>query len=89
MIHFVAILLALGGFYALALSMTRHQRDLVGRTLVARQANAARISGWTLLAAAFVLDVVTWGGGYGSVAWFAHLSVGAWLTVAVLHWRRG
>lgn len=88
MIHFIAILLTLGGFYALALSMTRHQRDLVGRTLVARQANTARISGWALLVAAFVLDVATQGGGYGSVAWFAHLSVGAWLTVAILHWRR-
>lgn len=88
MIHFVAILLAIGGFHALALSMTRHQRDLVGRALVARQASAARISGWALLAATFVIDVVTLGGGYGSVAWFAHLSVGAWLTIAVLHWRR-
>ncbi|QSR19940.1 DUF3325 domain-containing protein [Novosphingobium sp. KA1] len=88
MIHFTAILLALGGFSALALSMTRHQRDLVGRTLAARQATAARISGWVLLVSAFAVDVTALGGGYGSVACFAHLSVGAWLTIALLHWRR-
>lgn len=88
MIHVVAMLLSFGGFIALALSMARHQRDLAGRTLAQNQALGLRYAGWTALAAAFAVDWVAFGGGYGTVAWCAHLSVGAWLTIALLHWRK-
>ncbi|WP_395397844.1 DUF3325 domain-containing protein [Novosphingobium sp. BL-8A] len=88
MSHFLAILLSLAGFVALALSMTRHQRDLAGRTLAKERALAARYIGGLLLTAAFVLDIGAFGGGYGTVAWCAHLSIGAWLTVALLQWRK-
>ncbi|WP_395335927.1 DUF3325 domain-containing protein [Novosphingobium sp. BL-8H] len=88
MIHILAILLTLGGFIALALSMSRHQRDLAGRVLAKAQARTARAGGYALLGLAFVADIAAFGGGYGAVAWCAHLSVGAWLTIALLHWRK-
>lgn len=88
MIHVLAMLLTLAGFIALALSMARHQRDLTGRALAQSQALVARYAGWALLAGAFALDFAAFGGGYGTVAWCAHLSVGAWLTIALLHWRK-
>ncbi len=88
MSHLLSILLSLAGFCTLALSMTRHQRELVGRTLAKSQAQAARYLGAILLVAAFAVDVIAFGGGYGTVAWCAHLSIGAWLTIALLHWRK-
>lgn len=88
MIHLLAILLALGGFVALALSMTRHQRALAGRMLARGEAQVARVAGYALLALAFGMDALAFGAGYGAVAWCAHLSVGAWLTIAIMHWRK-
>ncbi|TCM15689.1 uncharacterized protein DUF3325 [Novosphingobium sp. PhB165] len=85
MTHVLGILLALAGFWALAVSMPRHQRDLAGRTLAKSHAFTARWAGWALLAAALAVDIAGLGGGYGLVAWCAHLTVGAWLTVALLH----
>lgn len=84
MIHFLAIILALCGFALLAISMPRHQANMAGRKLAPAATRRARVSGYALLLLVFVLDGFAFGAGYGAVAWFGHLSIGAWSVVAWL-----
>ncbi len=84
MIHWLAILLALAGFALLALSMVRHQPDLAGRKLGAAISRYARAGGYAILLAVLLLDWIALGAAYGSIAWFGHLSIGAWSVVAWL-----
>ena len=84
MIHFLAILLALCAFALLAISMPRHQADMAGRKLALTATRRARAGGYALLLLIFVLDAFAFGAGYGAVAWFGHLSIGAWSVVAGL-----
>ncbi|KTE27690.1 hypothetical protein ATE75_12860 [Sphingopyxis sp. H080] len=50
----------------------------------AQATRRARVSGYALLLLVFVLDGFAFGAGYGAVAWFGHLSIGAWSVVAWL-----
>lgn len=84
MIHWFAILLALCGFALLAISMPRHQTDMAGRKLAPAASRRARIGGYALLLAVFLLDGFAFGAAYGAVAWFGHLSIGAWSVVVWL-----
>lgn len=87
MIHVLAIAIAWAGFLALAVSMKRHQRDLVGRPLPEPQANGARIAGWACLAIAWVLEAFAIGPALGTIVWVGETSLGGWLAVAAIHWR--
>lgn len=87
MSHLPATLLALAGFALIALSMGRHQTAIVGRRLSPSTSRRARVAGYALLALALLLDLAVFGGAYGAVAWWGHLSVGAWSVVAWLTWR--
>lgn len=84
MIHLLAILLALSGFALLAVSMPRHQTDLVGRKLARAASRRVRVGGYALLLAVFLLDGFMSGAAYGAILWFGHLSIGAWGMVAWL-----
>ena len=87
MIDILAALAALAGFAALALSMKRHQRDIIGRKLTDRERTLTRTAGWLAIAASLALDVSGFGPAYGAIAWFGHMSIAAWIVVAGLCWR--
>lgn len=87
MIHLLSLFLATAAFAALALSMKRHQRDLVGRTLSEREAGLLRIGGWVLISLVLAIDIATFGFGYALVAWAGQTTMGAWLNVAWLCWK--
>ena len=89
MSHLIAIPLALSGFALLALSMQRHQADMAGRKLTPTASRRARVGGFSLLLSAFLLDGLAFGAAYGAIAWFGHLSIGAWSVVAWLCVRAG
>lgn len=79
------------GFTALALSMSKHQKQILARTLSARTGLLLRLMGWLLLALAYGWAVYWLGWAFGSVAWFGHLSVAAGCLYVYLvffnHWR--
>lgn len=83
MTHIVAILLALAGFTLLALSMGRHQPDMVGHKLTRSASLRVRSGGYALLALVFLIDLMAFGA-VGVLAGFGHLSLGAWGIVAWL-----
>lgn len=87
MTHILAVLFSLAGLGALALSMKRHQRDIIGRRLSERDQSLTRAAGWFSIAASLALDMVGFGPAYGTVAWFGHMSIAAWIVVAMLCWR--
>lgn len=87
MIHILAALFSLTGLATLALSMKRHQRDIIGRRLSDREQSLTRAAGWLSIAASFALDMVGFGPAYGTIVWFGHMSIAAWIVVAILCWR--
>lgn len=87
MIHVLALIIACAAFLALAVSMKRHQRDLVGRSLPDTQARMARVTGWLLLAVVWAIEATLIGPAMGSIVWFGEASIGAWLTVAAINWK--
>ena len=87
MIQILAALSAFAGFAALALSMKRHQRDMIGRKLSDPERYVVRLAGWLAIAASLTLDMIGFGPGYGAIVWFGHLSIAAWMVVAALCWR--
>ncbi len=87
MTHLFCTVLAIAAFAALALSMKRHQRDLAGRALTARETSLARAGGWSLIAVILAADVAVFGFGYALVAWAGQLTMGAWFNVAWLCWK--
>ncbi|OWQ95208.1 DUF3325 domain-containing protein [Sphingopyxis witflariensis] len=84
MIDLFATLLALCGFALLSISMPRHQADMAGGKLAPAASRRARVGGYALLFAVLVLDGFAFGAAYGAIAWFGHLSIGAWSVVAWL-----
>ena len=88
MTHILGLLFSLVGFAALALSMNRHQRDIIGRKLSDREQNLTRAAGWLSLAASLAVDIAGLGSAYGATAWFGHMSISAWIVVATLCWRK-
>lgn len=87
MIHLVVIAVIGAAFLALAISMKRHQRDLLGRSLREGEASFARVTGWLLLALAWALDALALGPAIGTIVWTGEASVGAWLVVSAVTWR--
>ncbi|RJG55899.1 DUF3325 domain-containing protein [Sphingobium terrigena] len=83
MIHIATFLVSLGGLALLLLAMPRHQQDWLGRKLFPMQRRALRLSGFTMLALAFVVAGSGRGWAYGAVAWFGWLTVAAALVVVV------
>ena len=95
MIHAATFLLSLAGFALLLLAMARHQQDWLCRKLPASRSRGLRLSGFLMLALAFVIAGASFGWGYGAVVWFAWMTVAASLIVAanlnrdrILRWVR-
>lgn len=89
MIHVLAIAMACAAFLMLAVSMKRHQRDLVGRAVPEARAKLARIAGWLLIALCWALEGWLLGPALGTIVWIGEISMGAWLAIAVIDWRSG
>jgi hypothetical protein len=89
--HLLPLLGNLLGFIAFALSMSKHQKQILALTLSARMRLLLRSTGWLLLALAYGCAVYSLGWAFGSVAWFGHLSVAAGCLFIYLaffnHWR--
>lgn len=73
----LCLLAALAGFAGLSLGMTRHQRDVLGRTLAPSSSLRWRIVGWTGLALSLLLAVVRDGAALGTVYGLGELTVAA------------
>ncbi|MCJ2182562.1 DUF3325 domain-containing protein [Novosphingobium sp. 1949] len=87
MIHLLSIALCALGFLALGATQKRHQHTVFARPLTPREVRRGRAAGVALLALALGGDGATLGTGLGTIAWTGHLSLGAAMVVAVLHWR--
>ncbi|MDZ4370769.1 MAG: DUF3325 domain-containing protein [Phenylobacterium sp.] len=74
---FLALLLALVGFAALATAMRRHFHALTGRALSRPTVLALRGVGWALLGSSLWLSMAWLGGPVGFVAWFGLLNAAA------------
>lgn len=87
--HLAVSLVSLLAFALLALSMDRHQQDLLGRELPASQSRMLRIGGWLALLASLVMAVAANGWSFGLVSWCGHLSLSAGVVVlAAIAWDR-
>lgn len=73
----VALLLALLGFAALTLAMSRHYQGLARRVPTRRVVLALRGVGWVLLAGSLAFSLAWLGHPVGFVAWFGLLNIGA------------
>lgn len=83
MIHPLILVLALAGFAALLLAMTRHQQDWLGRKLPERHARLLRGAGFALLALAYPCAGSALGWAYGALCWLGWLTLGAAATMAL------
>lgn len=81
MIDFVIFALSLAGFALLLLAFPRHQQDWLRRKLAPGAARTLRLSGFALLALAFLAAGLSLGWGYGVVVWLGWLTVAAALVV--------
>lgn len=81
MTHIAIVLIALGGFVLLLLSMARHQKEWLRRELSLMMSRTLRLSGFAALTLAFLVAEAGLGGGYGAVAWFGWLTIAAALIV--------
>jgi uncharacterized membrane protein len=81
MTYAAIFLLSLLGFTLLLLGMQRHYQDWRGRKLFPTTGRALRLSGFAVLAVAFVVAGAGFGWGYGAVTWFGWLTVAAALVV--------
>ena len=77
----LALSLTYAGFLALCLSMPRHQRETLHKSLTPGAASALRYAGFLALTGAFVAATVHAGWQVGSVLWIALLTAGAMLVV--------
>lgn len=87
MIHLIPVALACLAFLALAASMKRHQRDLLGRSLPDAQARMLRIAGWALIALVWIIDAMLAGPAMATLIWIGEASIGGWVTVGTINWR--
>jgi hypothetical protein len=83
MMDLAALMLAVAGFAALALSMHKHHRDVFGSPPTHRRASAFRAIRWALLGLSFGACVFNSGWAIGPVLWLGLLSVSG-LTVTLL-----
>lgn len=72
------------GFIALCLSMPRHRREVITRSIAAHWDAGLRGLGSALLLAAFCVAVVRDGAAIGAVLWTGLLTLGALLVVLML-----
>jgi Protein of unknown function (DUF3325). len=75
------VLAALLGFAALSMAMSRHQRDVLGKSLPAATTRRLKVAGWLLLATSWAAAIASDGAALGSVYWLGALTFGA-LSVA-------
>ncbi|MEZ0134484.1 MULTISPECIES: DUF3325 domain-containing protein [Novosphingobium] len=87
MMHILPATVIVAGFLALAASMKRHQRDLLGRLLTHVQTRSTRMAGWFLLGIGWAVNAALLGPAMGTIVWCGELSLGAALTVTTLNWR--
>ncbi|MEX1827401.1 DUF3325 domain-containing protein [Luteibacter sp. CQ10] len=83
----LCILAALAGFVGLSFGMTRHQRDVLGRTLAPSTSLRWRIVGWTGVALSLVLAAIRDGAALGTVYWLGELTVAALAVALGTTWR--
>lgn len=90
MTHFIALLLCVAAFGALALAMERHQHDICGRVLAASTTRRLRTAGWIGLGLALCVLVQVQGWGMALVSFSGHASLAAGLVCAamIVHARR-
>ena len=74
----------LAGFTGIALAMTKHARDLLGRANTFRKRLVCRTAGWALIALSLWLCIAAWGASIGFVAWFGLATVAALLVAMAL-----
>lgn len=84
----LALLLALGGFAALALAMPRHYRAVLGRQPSRGHVLFLRLAGWALILASLPPCIAWLGNPVGPVAWFGVLNAAALLVAFSLTWAR-
>ncbi|PIB91580.1 DUF3325 domain-containing protein [Caulobacter sp. FWC2] len=87
MIALLTLIVGVVSFLALCLSLTRHQRDLLGRDLPRRIIQAMRIGGYGGIVLAYLIQAIAHGPAYGAVVWAGLLTISAVLVVAVLTLR--
>ncbi|THF55400.1 DUF3325 domain-containing protein [Pseudothauera rhizosphaerae] len=89
MIHAAVLLLSLAGFACLSLSMARHQQEVFGgRALSPSRSRLLWAMGFLLIASALAVAIIFLGAGFGSVAWFGHISLAAAMVFMALLWQR-
>ena len=87
MIALAALLLALAGFAALALSMHRHHRDLFGGPPSRWRVVALRSVGWALLGLSLAACSLESGWAVGPLLWIGLLTLAALVVVLTLTYR--
>lgn len=87
MLLLLSLTMAYAGFAGWCLSMQRHQRDVLGRTLSACWNTVLRITGYVLLFLTYLLCAMQSGPSVGFLLWVGVLSAGAILLVAMLAWQ--
>jgi hypothetical protein len=88
MTHAVVLGMLLVGFACLALSMTRHQSEVLTRPLPLFMSRLLRGFGFFLIAAGLAVAIVGLGDGLGTVAWFGHMTLAAGAIFLALSWQR-
>ncbi|MCB5190922.1 DUF3325 domain-containing protein [Methylobacillus arboreus] len=84
--HFAVLLLTLGGFAALAVSMEKHGRQLTGRDLPEKKRRLVYWLGWVLLALALAVGVGGWHWNIGPVVLVGWLSVAGMALAFTMPW---
>lgn len=76
LLNVAMMILAVGGFFALALASDRPGSEMIGRKAKASERLGLRLTGWPLLVLALSCGIFGWGNGVGMTTWIA------WLTLA-------
>lgn len=83
------LILATGGFLALALASDKPGPALLGRKPAPRERRVLHLAGWPLLALTLVCGILGWGQSVGWTTWFGWLTIaGAGLVFAFPYWER-
>jgi hypothetical protein len=85
LLFIAALLSALGGCIALALSQQRHWEAVMGRA--ARPQGWLRTAGWSLIAASLAFVVARDGFSFGLLFWPMLFGLGGLLTAMILLWK--
>lgn len=80
-------LLCLAAFVALALSLSRHHRDVFVTALPPGREHALRLVGWVLVALSLVPPIADLGPGIGLASWFAGATLSGLCTALLMTYR--